>query len=150
MSKTPSNNAITAWIQLHRTHRVLLEKVEHSLKESGFPPLDWYDVLLELNREPKAGLRQFEIGERVLLNKHNLSRLIDRLEKEKLVGRFICAEDGRANRIQITPKGEKLLKQAWPVYQQSIQDNFASKLSAEEIKAMSIIMLKLLNPISKY
>ena len=144
MSKEPSKKTIQTWVQLHRAHRSLLEKVENSLKNNGLPPLDWYDVLLELNREKSSGLRQYEIGERILLNKHNLSRLIDRLEKQQLVGRHICPEDGRGNRIKITTKGEKVLEQVWPVYAQSIQENFAVKLTSDELHKLSTGLNKIL------
>lgn len=142
MSKEPTKETIRAWVKLHRTQRLLLDSVENSLKINDLPPLDWYDVLLELHRESGAGLRQYEIGEKVLLNKHNLSRLIDRLEKNQLVARYTCAEDGRGNRIKITSKGEKMLKQVWPVYRQSIQDDFAHKLNAKEIVELSRILGK--------
>ena len=102
MSKWPSEETISAWIQLHKSQRMLLEKVEGTLKKDGLPPLDWYDVLLELSREGDSGLRQYQIGDRMLLEKHNLSRLIDRLEKNRLVRRRECIEDGRGNRIEIT------------------------------------------------
>ena len=111
----------------------MLEKVEKSLKSNGLPPLDWYDVLLELHREGSLGLRQYEIGERVLLNKHNLSRLIDRLEKDQLVRRHARVEDRRGNRIKITDDGERMLKQVWPVYSESIQENFGDKVNSDEL-----------------
>jgi len=144
MRNEPTKETIQAWIQLHRTHRLLLETVENSLKNKGLPPLDWYDVLLELHREKSKGLRQYEIGEKILLNKHNLSRLIDRLEKNKLVGRHVCAEDGRGNRIKITEKGEKMLKQVWPIYGQSIQEDFGVKLKSKEFIELSRILTKVL------
>lgn len=145
MSKKPHKDTIHAWIQLHRAHRLLLDEVEKILKDNGLPPLDWYDVLLELHREKDAGLRQFEIGEKILLNKHNLSRLIDRLEKNQLVGRYACEEDGRGNRIKITDKGEKMLKQVWPVYGGSIQANFGVKLNTAEISDLSRVLNKILD-----
>ena len=144
MSKESTKETIQAWIQLHRTHRLLLERVENSLKSNALPPLDWYDVLLELHRDKNKGLRQYEIGEKILLNKHNLSRLIDRLEKNQLVGRHVCAEDGRGNRIKITEKGEKILKQVWPVYGQSIQESFGIKLKSNEFVELSRILSKVL------
>lgn len=144
MNKEPTKETIQAWIHLHRTHRLLLEQVEKSLKSKGLPPLDWYDVLLELHREKSTGLRQYEIGEKILLNKYNLSRLIDRLEKNQLVGRHACVEDGRGNRIKITNKGEKMLKQVWPVYAQSMQEGFGVKLSSNEFIELSHILSKVL------
>jgi DNA-binding MarR family transcriptional regulator len=144
MSKEPTNEAIQAWIKLHLAHRLLLEKVENSLKNKALPQLDWYDVLLELHREKTTGLRQYEIGEKVLLNKHNLSRLIDRLEKNGLLSRYACEEDGRGNQIKITTEGEKVLKQVWPVYSQAIQENFGAKLNSDELAELSHVLAKVL------
>ena len=144
MSKTPTNSAIQAWIQLHRAQRFLLDKVEEALKNAGLPPLAWYDVLLELHREKNSGLRQYEIGNKMLLNKHNLSRLIDRLEKNRLVERSASAEDGRGNTVNITDKGEKMLKQIWPVYRKTIQENFGAKLNADEFLELCRVLSKVL------
>jgi len=110
MENKITEEALEAWVLLHRTQRLLLENVEKTLKNEGLSPLAWYDVLLELQREKKTGLRQYEIGNKILLNKYNLSRLIDRLEKNHLVERHLCMEDGRGNRIKITSAGEKVLK----------------------------------------
>ncbi len=136
---------INSWVCLHRAHRQLLEKVESELKLSQLPTLDWYDVLLELYRDEERGLRQYEIGEKVLLNKHNLSRLIDRLEKNQLVSKNACAEDGRGNRITITNEGRILLKQVWPVYSRSIKESFGDKLTNKEVVQLSRILTKLLD-----
>jgi len=143
MSIKLDKDVVQAWAQLHFTHKLLLEKVENALKNSGLPPLAWYDVLLELNREKSVGLRQYEIGEKILLSKHNLSRLIDRLEKNSLVSRNECVEDGRGNRIKITPKGIKVMKEVWPIYGQSIKESFGEKLDYSDITALSRILNKI-------
>ncbi len=142
MSKLPSEETVNTWIQLHRSHRALLEQVESALADNDLPPLDWYDVLLELRRAGEAGLRQYEIGERVLLNKHNLSRLIDRLEGHRLVRRYACAEDGRGKRIRITAEGRRLLKAVWPVYGTAIQSNFGERLSPGELAELARLLGK--------
>ncbi len=140
MNKAPTKETMEGWIQLHRSHRYLLERVESALKSEGLPPLDWYDVLLELKRVKKTGLRQYEISGKVLLNKHNLSRLIDRLEKNGLVQRNACPEDGRGNLIKITSAGEKVLKQAWPVYSHVIEESFGTILKSDEIVELTRVL----------
>lgn len=96
---------VQAWARLMRAQQLLLERVEADLKAAGLPPLRWYDVLLELHRAGPQGLRQFEIGTAVLLTKYNVSRLIDRLEGEKLLVRQVCEAGGRGAEVRITPKG---------------------------------------------
>jgi len=137
--------AISAWIDLHRAHRLLIESVESALKAAELPSLDWYDVMLELHRAGDGGLRQFEIGQRVLLNKHNLSRLLDRLESKKYLLRQSCEEDGRGYQVFITEQGTKTLKQMWPVYRDAIEQHFAKKLNQKDFSLLSAILQKLLS-----
>jgi DNA-binding MarR family transcriptional regulator len=144
MPKNLSKSTEQAWIDLHRAHRLLLERVESALKRAGLPPLDWYDALLELRREQDTGLRQFQLGGRVLLSKHNLSRLIDRLEKKGLVRRHACSEDGRGNLIRITAAGERMLEAMWPVYGGVIESSFGARLGRGEAAELSRILGKAL------
>jgi len=144
MKTTPSKQTESAWVLLIRVQQVLLGKVETALKEGGLPPLSWYDVLLELSRDPDSGLRQYEIGERVLLNKHNLSRLIDRLESDGLVKRQACDVDGRGNIVKITGKGAQLKQEMWPVYAKAIQELIAEPLTATQVRSLAEIMSTLL------
>ncbi len=144
MKIVPSKQTELAWILLIRAQQVLLSQVETALKEAGLPPLSWYDVLLELDRDPDSGLRQYEIGERVLLNKHNLSRLIDRLESDGLVKRRACDVDGRGNIVKITGNGAQLKQEMWPVYAKTIQELIAEPLSATQVRCLAEIMSTLL------
>lgn len=134
MTKNIDKLVMDAWVELHRANRLLLDKVEKELKQNQLPPLDWYDVLLELSRDKKAGLRQYEISKKVLLNKHNLSRLLDRLESKGLLERHICEEDGRGNRVKITAQGEKTLSNMWPIYRDTMQKHFGDKLNQTELQ----------------
>ena len=133
----------TAWVGLIRTIQSLSSLVEENLKQSSLPPLSWYDVLLEINREDEKRLRLQDIGQRILLAKNNVTRLVDRLEKESLVSRKKCGRDGRGVYAYITPKGEKLLELMWPVYRDTIKEIFSSKLSSDEIEALISIQTKL-------
>lgn len=145
MRTTPSKQTESAWTQLIRAQQILLNQVETALKAAGMPPLQWYDVLLELSRGPDAGLRQYEIGERVLLNKHNLSRLVDRLESKGLVTRLACDNDGRGNMVKITGKGAQLRQEMWPVYAKAIQTLIADPLTPAQVRSLTEIMTSLLD-----
>jgi len=141
----PKQDEITiiAWARLVRAQQLLLERVEMDLKKAGLPPLRWYDVLLELHRAGSEGLRQFEIGAAVLLSKHNVSRLLDRLEKEKLLERYVCEEDGRGARVQITTAGRELLRRMWPVYGAAIAEHFAQHYNKTELKQLAGLLGRL-------
>jgi DNA-binding MarR family transcriptional regulator len=144
MSEKPSEIVVTAWARLLRAQQVLLERVEADLKAADLPPLEWYDVLLELNRKDSGHLRQFELGEKVLLSKYNLSRLLDRLEDAGLVKRQPCKEDGRGADVTITAAGRTLQKKMWPVYQKAIGRHFARHLSPQEAEHMAELMARVI------
>lgn len=132
-----------AWVGLIRSHQITLDSVETDLKNAGFPPLGWYDVLLEINRHPDKKLRLQDISKNILLAKNNTTRLIDRLEKNKFVIRKKCKEDGRGVYAYITPAGEKLLKEMWPVYKKAVKTHFANHLDDIDIKTIISIYQKL-------
>jgi DNA-binding MarR family transcriptional regulator len=135
---------IQAWARLLRAQKLVLERVETALKAAGLPPLAWYDVLLELDRDDsRDGLRQYQIAERILLTKHNLTRLLDRLEHNGLVERRGCPEDGRGNIVTITRKGTTLRREMWPVYAGAVREHFTGRLTATDVESLSRILRKL-------
>lgn len=142
-----TKTTLTAWARLIRAQQLLVERVEADLAAAELPPLSWYDVLLEINREDSGQLRQFEIGDKILLSKHNLSRLLDRLEKENLVERQRCETDGRGANVVITKHGKALLKKMWIVYERGIEQYFSRHLSGKEIEQLAILTARLIeNP----
>ena len=87
MSTKPTPADIEAWASLVRTEKALFDKVEERMKDAGFPPLDWYHVLHEIDRSPKGMMRQSGVQDRTQLAQYNVCRLADRLEREGLVER---------------------------------------------------------------
>ncbi|MBY5364661.1 MarR family transcriptional regulator [Rhizobium leguminosarum] len=136
-SSKPSEAVTTAWTSIMRARERLLAAIEADLKAAGMPPLAWYDVLWELARSQDGKLRPYEIEARTLLAQYNLSRLIDRLEKEGLVRREAFAEDGRGRWVVITDAGRKLRERIWTVYARSIETHIGCKLAENEAKAIA-------------
>lgn len=124
----PSSTAVRAWVCLMRSQRLALAAIEQDLKAAGLPPLGWYDVLLELVRAEDAKLRPYEIEERILLAQHNLSRLLDRMEKDGLVRREAFADDGRGRWVILTDAGRVMQSRMWSVYGPAIQRHVGKKL----------------------
>ncbi|NTJ66165.1 MarR family transcriptional regulator [Agrobacterium rhizogenes] len=124
----PSPAITRAWIRLMRTQQIVLAAIEQDFKTAGLPPLGWYDVLLELERASDGKLRPYEIEERTLLAQHNLSRLLDRMEKADLVRREMFSEDGRGRWIVITEAGSVMRNRMWLVYATALQRHLGDKL----------------------
>lgn len=145
MDAMPGKSAIAAWARLVRVETRILARVHQELRRAKLPPLAWYDVLLELHRSGRAGLRQVEIERETLLPKHNLSRLVDRMERAGAVRRTECPGDKRSNRVVITSDGRKLLRRMWPVYGAVLREDLESRLSAREISSLEAILKKLVD-----
>ena len=131
------------WLGYIKSQMLVLSKIEDELKKSNFPPLTWYDILWELEKSEKGSLRLNDLGKKVLLNKYNVTRLIDRMEKEDLVSRESCPVDGRGIFACITEKGRKLRKNMWNVYYKAIKDNFISKFNQNDLNKITEITNKL-------
>lgn len=143
-AKTCSDAAQGAWVQLIRAHRSALCSVERALRAADLPPLEWYDVLLELERgEP---LRPRDLQDRLLLAQYNLSRLLDRMEAEGLVARERCSEDARCQWVRASHAGKELRRQMWPVYAGAIETALGAKLSTAEAARLSDLLKKLSGP----
>ena len=139
----PSNITTQAWVRLVRAHQTAFSYVESELKREGYPPLIWYDVLLELERAGEKGLRPYELEHELLLRQYGVSRLIERIEKSGYLKREACEDDGRGLRLKITSTGKNIRLRMWSTYGQAIEDAVGSKLTSRQAKTLSDLLLKI-------
>lgn len=134
---------VAAWTTLLTISRTLLEQVESDLKQSGFPPLSWYDALLEIEATGAEGIRPYELKDKLLLPQYGTSRLLDRLAKAGLIERMSCEDDRRGHTLQITDAGRKMRREMWPVYSTALRRNVETRLGAEETVQLTSLLEKL-------
>jgi len=140
----PTEIIITTWARLLRANNASVSKVECALKKAGLPPLAWYDVLLEVKRAGKEGIRPFELQNELLLPQYGISRLLNRICNAGYLERFSCEEDGRGQSLVLTTSGRKILKQMWLVYSEAIELVVGSKLTTKEAEILSRLLKKLI------
>jgi DNA-binding MarR family transcriptional regulator len=141
----PSKLTVMAWARLLKAERLALARVEAALKQAQLPPLAWYDVLLELERASETGLRPFELERALLLAQYNLSRLVDRIEREGLIERTLCPQDGRGHVLRLSARGRSMRKTMWPVYAQAIEAALGSHLGKDEAETLSTILGRIID-----
>jgi DNA-binding MarR family transcriptional regulator len=139
-----SSSASHAWAVFLTAHAVLVEAVEARLAEAGLPTLAWYDVLWALERYGEGRKRMHELAELVVLSRSNLTRLVDRLEKARLVRRVPSEDDRRGAYAEITAEGRKLRRRMWPVYSAAIEELFGAHLAKAEAEALGSALAKVL------
>ena len=134
-----------AWARLLKAERLSLARVEAALKQAGLPPLAWYDVLLELERASETGLRPYELERALLLAQYNLSRLLDRIERERLIERAPCPQDGRGHVLRLSARGRSMRKEMWPVYAQAIEAAVGSCLDERDAETLSALLARIID-----
>lgn len=107
------------WHAIARAHRLLAAKLDTALQKTHGLPLSRFEALAHLHA---AGtLRMHAFADRLVLSRSATTRFVDRLEKEGLVARSLCADDRRGMELRLTDKGKETLRQALPTHRCLIQ-----------------------------
>jgi DNA-binding MarR family transcriptional regulator len=101
-----------------------------------------YEILLRLART-EGHLRMTDLAAQCGLSPSGLSRAFDRLEKDGLVQRATCPDDGRVAYAEITAKGNKLIVAALKRHVEDLQTMFVDVLTPTERKQLEAITRKL-------
>ncbi|MEP2947374.1 MAG: MarR family winged helix-turn-helix transcriptional regulator [Lentilitoribacter sp.] len=141
----PSDVTVQTWIRLIRAYNQSVLEIEKALSDSDFPPLSWYDMLLELERAGNKGLRQFELEHALLLKQYSVSRLVEKIEKKQYLKRETSKEDGRGKVIIITEKGKELRQRMWRVYGPKMEAVIGQKLSSAQCHELKSLLGNLIS-----
>lgn len=143
-SEQHRQSAASAWSALLRVHANLVPRLDAELRRDFGLPLAWYDVLLELDGvEP---LRMTDLGERVVLSRTRVSRLVTEMTAAGLVARESNPDDGRSAFVTITDAGRERLHAAAPGYLAGIERCFADKLDPDELHTLAATLGRILGP----
>jgi DNA-binding MarR family transcriptional regulator len=108
--KASGNAHEEVFLHIQRTAEALMWGVMETLKPAGLTPTQ-YNVLRILRGAGAEGLACREIAERMVNRDPDITRLLDRLEGQKLVRRSREKKDRRVVMTYITPDGLRLLKE---------------------------------------
>ncbi|MGD9989227.1 MarR family winged helix-turn-helix transcriptional regulator [Pseudonocardia sp.] len=139
------DSGVAAWAALLRTHAAVVPLLERELEQRQNMPLGWYDVLLELNAAPDRRLRMQELGERAVLSRTRVSRIVDELARAGLAAREQDSHDKRGSWAVITSEGRARLRAAAPGYLDGIARHFADHLTAAERAAITAGLTRVLD-----
>lgn len=92
-------------------------------------------MLLQYQSGEEDGLSQVALSDMLLVNRANITSLIDRMEKAKLVARTPVVGDRRTYMIKLTNHGKALLNKVEDAYLNEIK-KIMSVLSKDDLKKL--------------
>jgi MarR family transcriptional regulator, 2-MHQ and catechol-resistance regulon repressor len=121
--------ALNAYINLFRAADSLAARAGTRLEAAGLTNGQFgvLEALLHL-----GPLCQRELGEKLLRTGGNITLVVDNLEREGLVRRERSRRDRRLVNVQLTPKGEKLIRAVFPGHAKAIAGEMRYLTSAEQ------------------
>jgi len=128
---------LAAWRGLLRVHSALVKALDAELLAEQSLPLTSYEVLINLQAAPGQRRRMAELADSVLLSRSGMTRLVDRLEREGLLERDTCTDDGRGTFAVLTDKGEALLARARPTHLDGIRERFLRHFTPAELRELA-------------
>ena len=81
-----------------------------------------------------------ELGQRAVLSRTRVSRVVDELAAAGLAERQPDEDDGRSSFAVLTDRGQDALRRAWPVYREAIHRRLGANLTAEQCRVLAALL----------
>ena len=126
------------FVALQRAADKLAVQVEQVLKSNNLTGAQ-YNVLRILRGAEPEGLACSSIAERMISHDPDMTRLLDRMEKRRLITRQRQSDDRRVVKTRITSGGLELLKQLDPTVRELHKRQFAHIAAARVGKLAELL-----------
>jgi len=118
-------------------------RLQKNFKQTGLElTIEQWSVLYHLWKED--GLSQQELCDRSFRDKPSITRLLDNLEKLKLVKRKASKDDRRKNLIELTDSARQLQDMTMDLANQTLNEALAG-VNKEEIDICKLVLAKVYN-----
>jgi DNA-binding MarR family transcriptional regulator len=130
---TLSEGEMRAWRGLLRAHACLAKRLDAELERAHGLPMTSYEVLQHLGDASEGRMRMCDLAESAQLSRSGLTRLVDRLERERLLERCSCEHDARGSFACLTETGRQRLAEARGTHLAVMREHFFSRFSEGEL-----------------
>ncbi len=132
-----------ALLNIYYTASMMKKKADGFFGQFGLTDVQFNLMnLLYYESGKDGGLSQAKISEMMLVNRANITSLVDRMEKAELVTRTSHANDRRYNIIKLTSKGKNLYTKVEPHYLEKV-NAVMSSLNNIEMKHLTETLEKI-------
>ena len=129
-----------AFASLAAAYAILTRELSASLVAQHGLTINDYGCLLRLSRAGDQGMRRIDLANELRLSPSGITRLLDRLEDQGLVGKGACEEDARVSYAILTDAGLSKLREAAPGHIEDIHRHLADVLDEEEMRTLSDLL----------
>lgn len=130
MKKTPRDNSIGA--QMAIALQLMKRKNQQAIEKAGYKITMEQLVVLEI-LQSRGEMNMTELSKAVWKQNANITRIVDKLEKQDLVRRKPVAGDRRAYMLCVTKKGKSLFINVIPEVIKVYRDVMSSITKEEEM-----------------
>ncbi len=138
-----SERELAAWRGMLEAHAALISRLDAELERDHGLPLSSYEVLMYLSDSEDGRLRMGELAERLLLSRSGITRLVDRLERQGLVERRRCDDDGRGFNAELTEAGWQKIGVARPAHLAGVRRHFLARIEEPELATLASVWARL-------
>ena len=129
--KSFKNRAHETLLNIVATGTILVKEAHHILRPFGITEAQFNVLMLIKHQTENGKINQTSLGNMLLVNRSNVTGLIDRMEQIGWVRRTVDAGDRRVNQVEMTEIGNEVLENAQKAYYARIEE-IMSALSSEE------------------
>ncbi len=142
MNKEDTNGHASAYFNFLHTASWVEQKIKAALKPFGLTHAQLNILAALANRHPLP-MSPNAIKERLVVNSPDVTRLIDRLCKKKLVSRSTCPNNRRMVDIIMTAQGKELFEQAHIAAKRSVDHYFRKQITKADARELNRILNKM-------
>ncbi|MHC4758611.1 MAG: MarR family winged helix-turn-helix transcriptional regulator [Planctomycetota bacterium] len=136
-------------LNIYYTASCLKKRADEFFRQFGLTDVQFNVlILLAVHSGPEGGLSQAQLSDMMLVNRANITSLVDRMEKSDLVVRTAAPNDRRYNIVKMTPKGKKLFAKVEPLYARQVHQ-VMTILNETEQKGLIKSLGKIRNKLSQ-
>jgi DNA-binding MarR family transcriptional regulator len=129
-----------AFANLSAAYAALTRELSAALVEQHGLTINDYGCLLLLSRAGEEGMRRIDLANELRLSPSGITRLLDRLENQGLVGKGACREDARVSYAILTEAGLGKLRDAAPGHVEDIDRRIGEVLDEEEMRTLTELL----------
>ena len=133
-----------AWRGLIRLREAVMREIDRRLRHEGLISLADYGVLITLVTAPGLRLRMSDLGTQRMLTPSGITRVVVRLERQRLVRREPDPADGRAAFAALTRPGLEALRRAQVVHHATVRELYLGRLTKHEHDRLARLLEKAL------